>query len=641
MADVDSYNQIILNGLPYKTRGPVPDTNLAVFPGKVTIGDYGLDSNPLLSAWVMSDWTGGLGIEDMNESLDVNRYKLGTLYTRYPNQISAPFKVVDFAYTAAGVGAYDWRFIGNVKDSATGNWDLIYIAGATSLDVSSQINGALGTLSTQPVGPPVVFQGTSANTRIVMPLGSAGYAVASNAGGFLEQAADANHPALQAAVVWDNKIIGIDVDGQLWWSVEVSAANWTSYGNTAKLPSQVSTRSMTTYFDRQGAPAIYIVTDTDVWQFDPNGPELWTIDVSFPPHPYQGLASCKWGGDLYFSVGTGVHRYTGGSLSAVGLDRDGGLPIEYAGYIVGGGLVAGYNSLFAFVTAPDLSGYTFTGTTPTATSAVYEFTGIGWHMIWESTTEEIVPHSMGISRVDGVGDAFCLLWGTKDATNLTSYIHQLNLPVGFFNPRQKARTTGGYASSGWLITGVFDAGMPGYEKLANALDVTMAANDSGTFRVYYQKDDGISETGAWTQLGIVTDANPGVTTSFPFGTYDQIYPGLTFKRIRFKFSFEDGDATGGPVIMESAVLSFVKKTPPSWSWTVELDLTTSDTGRSPQVQIDELDDLLESGVMVPFVLRGETFRVYVAQLTGSLETGADESGFRRVSLLEVPLSLSD
>jgi hypothetical protein len=337
-----------------------------------------------------------------------------------------------------------------------------------------------------------------------------------------------------------------------------------------------------------------------------------------------------------------VHRYTGGSLSSVGLDRDLGLPIEYAGFIARGGLVSGYNSLFAFVTGPDLSGYTFTGTAPSSTSAIYEFTGVGWHMIWESTTETFIPHSMLVSRADDTGDAYCLMWGTRD-TGTVSTIYKMDLPIGFFNPRQKARAEGGFASSGWLITGTFDAGMKGYTKIANALDVTMAANQVGDFKVYYQADDDISESGTWTLLGIITEVSPGATTSMPFGTWSvdsPIFSGLPFQRIRFKFSFVDGSAGGGAVIMESAVLSFVKKTPPSWSWTVELDLTTAHAGRSPAVMIAELEALLDEA-FVPFVLRGQTYRVYVAQLTGSLETGADESGFRRVSLLEVPLTLTD
>lgn len=645
MADVDSYNEVLINGLPYKTRGPVPDTNLAVFPGKVTIGDYTQDSNPLLSSWVISDLTGGLGIEDMNEGTDVSRYKLGTLYTRYPNQISAPAIVETFATDALGHNA--WAALGNIKDTGTGSWDLVYIKGSANFEVHSVINGFAGNLATSPVGQSVVYQGTSGVNRVVIPLGSSGVATYSSAAAFGQRTpggtSSAGTPALQCACVWDNKLVGIDTSGQLWWTTNplVSSDNWTSYGTTAKIPAVADTRSMTTYFDRQGSPAIFIVTDTDVWQFDPNGPELFTIDVSFPPHPYQGLAACKWGGDLYFSVGTGVHRYTGGSLSAVGLDRDHGLPIEYAGFIARGGLVPGYNSLFAFVTGPDLSGYTFAGAAPTSTSAVYEFTGVGWHMIWESTTETIIPNSMLVSRADDTGDTYCLMWGTRD-TGTVSTIYKMNLPVGFFNPRQKARTTGGFGNSGWLITGTFDAGMKGYDKIANALDVTMAANFVDSFEIFYQIDDAISDDGTWTSLGLVTGGN-ATTYSLPFGTYaNGIYPGKRFQRIRFKLVYTNLDSTNDPFVIESLVLSFVKKTPPSWSWTVELDLTTSHAGRSPDVMISELSALLDESVtFVPFVLREQTYRVFVAQLTGSLETGADESGFRRISLLEVPLTLTD
>ena len=120
---VDSYNEVILNGIPLKTRGPVADTNLSVFGGKVVTGDYTKDSNPTLSAWVTSDLSGGLGVEDANEGVDQNRYLIGTLYPRFPNMISRAYKVKsisdDDAAWATAIGGKAPRFLSDILVSGT------------------------------------------------------------------------------------------------------------------------------------------------------------------------------------------------------------------------------------------------------------------------------------------------------------------------------------------------------------------------------------------------------------------------------------------------------------------------------------------------------------------------------------------
>jgi hypothetical protein len=72
---------------------------------------------------------------------------------------------------------------------------------------------------------------------------------------------------------------------------------------------------------------------------------------------------------------------------------------------------------------------------------------------------------------------------------------------------------------------------------------------------------------------------------------------------------------------------------------VGINLDESHGGLSPQDIIDALDDIIEAGVMVPFVLRGTTYRVFVSQVQGALDTGASEGGTRTVSLLQIPQTL--
>ena len=629
---VDGPNQVILNGITLKTRGPVADTNLSVFGGKVVTGDYTKDSNPTLSAWVISDLSGGLGVVDMNEGVDVNRYAEGTFYTRYPAMISRPFKVksmeeADSAWGTA-IGTSAPRFLSDLLVSGT--WQGIVSFGTAVWRLSSTA-GSLGTLTAEPVNNAITYRGAAAVDYVVIPMGASGVARLSTAYALTNTAASGTCPAAQALVLWDNKLLAIDTSGQMWYSTDPTAS-WTSYGPTAKLPSGSVPRSMVRYFDRQGQPAVFVVTDTDVWQFDPNTPEFFSVDVNFPPHPSHGLAACRWSGDLYFSVGIGVHRYTGGSLAAMGLDRDHGTQF-YAGPIIGGGLVPGYNAMYALLGRDADDSYNFE-------PALYEWSGTGWNCLWaDSTPGWPVPHSMSISRHE---DKYRLYWGYQ-ILSTDAHLLYIDLPRDFSNPRQLAGAsgsswgaptyTGEIFAGEFLNSSTFDGAMKGYNKLANALDVTIAdISSTGSLEVRYFTDN---SSGVGTLLGTITSEG---TTSLPFGTFTNgIYPGVPFERIRFKFTFTD--TTSSPFLMEAAVLSYVKITPSAYTWNFDADITTSSGGDSPQLILDQLDDILEAGVMVPFVLRGVTYRVFVSQISGSVETGADESAYRRITLLQIPQSL--
>lgn len=402
----DSYNEIILDGMPLKLRGTMPDSNLATFQRKMVIGDYDKDSNPLLSSWVISDLSGGHGVYDMHEASDSTRYRIGDFNTRYAGQIASPDYSVSFS-TSPGIYA---RYLG----------DLFYlnvwyamiaiegVGGYASLYRRSwnpSVMQPAGTIN-EPRGHSVAFRGLAADTYLVVPTGVKGYSVIRQTDlAVTNFAPSITVPAMLDVAMWDEKLIGIDLDGQLWWAIN-PLGPWTSYGSTSKLPTAEVPHRLISFFDRNGQPCIFVLTERRLWQFDPSGPQIFTVDVQFPPGPHQGLSGDKWSGDLYFSVGMGVHRYTGGALSAIGLDRDNGIPLEYNGWIVD--MAAGYNSLYALVTQPDLTPYTFPAGAPTPVSSLHEWSGSGWRMIWSKAGVTAAPYSMGISRASG---GQLLIWG--------------------------------------------------------------------------------------------------------------------------------------------------------------------------------------------------------------------------------------
>ena len=632
-----SFLEVILDGVAFPLQRPLQDNNLRTFQSRITIGDPSKDSNPLLSSWVISDLSGGHGVDDMAENLDVARYWYGTLYTRYPGQITKSYAVRDYLTSVNdGINA---RFAGDINVSGTWQPFHTLLIGA-NWTLSSSPTGN-DTITGEPVNQCVVYRGQHANDCLLIPMGANGFAVVDPvAATTTNHAADATHPAMQAVTVWDNKCVALDTDGVLWWTVDPTGA-WTQYASTATLPRSSVAMNLVPYFDRQGNPTLFAITDTDLWQYNLDIPEVFTVGVSFPPHPYHGLAACTWGGDLYFSVGMGVHRYAGGSLMAMGLDRDHGLPAEYTGYIVQGGLVAGYNGMYAFVAAPDLSNDTWPDGEPDPVPSIHEWTGSGWHQIWQGEVgDQLVPYSMAISRSELTADqTHCLVWGIENATANTAYIKQMMLPVTFANPRQRARKEGGFQSGGFLYTGRFDAGMKGYIKIANALDLTIPAIPSGSdLSVYYQLNGEIDAPE--TLLGTISAAGDH---SLPFGTVDtvfgtSIYPGVPFEHIRLKFILDD--ATDDAFIMESAVLSFLKTLPPANTWTAYIDCTKEGPGGyGPEDMMAKIKALHEADTWTHMIYRRRVYRVSITGNTGTKQGGTDERGIRVVTILEIPQSL--
>ena len=70
---VVSKNEVYLNGTYYPISRPVQKGLASIFPAKVTIGDTTRDSQTRASVISWSDFRGGIGVERMESSVDVNR----------------------------------------------------------------------------------------------------------------------------------------------------------------------------------------------------------------------------------------------------------------------------------------------------------------------------------------------------------------------------------------------------------------------------------------------------------------------------------------------------------------------------------------------------------------------------------------
>lgn len=628
-SSVDAYNDIIIDGWHFRPTADSLAQFQAVdrFPGKITVGDYSLDSNDLLSAWVISDLTGGHGVADLKEGVDDNRYRFGDIYTRYPQQFCKPFQI---ANTSAGSGSF--FPLGDILHGS----NISFIA-SSGTDLYDDLTDTTNNLTGSPASKGVAFRGAGTLTMFYIPMGNNGYATYDPVTpGFGNHNAVGDADNFQAFCVWDNKLIGITNGGQLYYATTTpagagTATTFTSYGSDGKLDSGIEPKALHVFYNRAGEPAVHIVTNSGVWVFDAATPRIYQIPDFETQHPYMGIASCVWRGNLYVSAGLTVLRYNGNVVDPIGLDRDDGLPYLYqgasatyanTGYIRD--LTPGLNGVYALVRG--------LFSTPTYYTSVHEWSGFGWHCLWagSSTRGAVRAH------VSKANSQYRLYWGLSDAG---LYFYQ-TLPVSFTNPREAIDASGfnfgADQTTYYLETGRFDANMPGYRKIANAVEVDVRTCPADTtITIKYRIDQDTS----WTTLGSITTTGH---STLQFGTLsaDGIYPGVAWEKIEFRMEFTELLASQYTAVVDSLVFSFLKLQNPSIAYTMDLDLTTEHMGKSPKQMLDKLMALRTDDVFFALKHRGDTYRIRIAGVSGREEYGlSDSRGIYSVSILEIPTRL--
>ena len=649
---VSRTDEISLNSVRYPIAGPVTTVLASIYPSKVVLGDTTKDSQLRASVAAWGDFRGGIGAEEVVSIEDpLNRAWWSTLNLRNQGHLVMPpltESAKEDLSTAIGILV---EFKSEIYCTAN--------------------NGASTTLhkfadGTDDWGNSIKTLDDNATDALAITLGGTDYMIIATAGSTASSywystdgttgntTKDTTNTKYLAE--WDDRLWGIDADGQLWWAHTIGTEN-----NDAVLPLMAGADEVTDLFvgrSAAGEPILYAATRRGLWAHDAPNSRFIQTELSLPFHPQAGEGCVKWRDSIYYPAGLGVYRYTPGSttfISAMGPDRDDGVPTVYRGSITG--LIASHNDLLAMVDGsappaemPGLWGsYGQLGDSntidQTGYSSIMAWNERGWEVKW--TSANAINNQM---RAGVVSNAYASTGSRKD-TKYRAYwaedttVHFQALPVGVENPRQ--RTTFSYAASGEHQTPWFSAGQAEVEKLALRLKIEVESATSTEHVTVYYGVDGDDDT--WTQF---TDTETGDSTfdssddriegngitTFSFGGVSTP-TGTAFRSIRFKLELARGADPGKSPDVRSITLEYRKKLPAKWGHSATIDLQNEYGGRSTNELRAALVDATESSALVEFTFRDDTsnernYYVDVSAVEGLEFTGHNEAGTTKLLLVE-------
>ena len=625
----NSWGTAHIDGKAIPIDGRIRMANLATLSQRLTFGDYTLSSDQYLSVWVQSDWTGGGQVEDLREPSHGQRLRHATAETTHPRMLTQPLETVSHTIDLPGMPATatplgDYEVGGDLLFWAAFDEELRFWDTTTEAFIDGD------TLSAVPVGKGVVF-----DDLLWIPLGSSGYDTWDGA-----TVVNATSVLPIEFVEWDDKLVCLTTSGQV--AMHQSGSTGWDIRPELTLKGDRTPRHLVVWWSQDGFPTLYVVTSRDVWAVDFVVPKLYRTGLRFPVHPDHGLAAASWRDDaMYVSVGVGVHQLSRGNvISAMGLDRDDGLPANFRGRIVD--LEPEYNGLLALVEGiatvavgddeslgPAIEETSILDdalivpeSSSSASSTLQRYTGTGWHTVWESDSAEGTPTRVMVSEADG---EYSMWWGYAG-----SMYRQL-LRRTFYNPRQGAQLgIDRFALESNLFTGRFDANLQAFHKLASHVEVHLDPLSVGEMDIYYSTDhfDGQRLLGTVSGTGqqfLLFDPND-----------DGWYEGDGFHWIEFEYRLSNDDAT------ETVIVNFVNLyflvlplQTRSWQMSVPLEMVEQWKGRGAQEIADQFDDLAVGEEFVSFKHRDRVYRVKVAQTTGAEATGEDRRSARSLSIIEI------
>mgnify|MGYP003114299343 FL=1 len=631
-------NEVYLNGNYYPITRPVQQVLASIYPAKVVIGDTTRDSQSRASVISWSDFRGGIGVERMEGSADVDRAWWSTCSLRYKRHLVLPAK------TRGGISNSDTT--GSSLDIIQEyNGELYCVYSNKKIYKFNTGNDGFGSaLNELPATPTDSLEVRIGGKLYLVVAYGTGYMYVKSkfedddtATKLLESDDTYNDDSSYATkflTFWDDKLWGIGDNGQLWYATALGTE-----ALDAKLP--LPDGHVTDLFvarNANGDPVIYAMTKEGLYAHDFNEGIFVETQLALPFHNENGKGSVRWRDSVYIPAGLGIYKYINGSNSAVvsvvGPDRDDGLPSDNRGSI--NKLMGTHNELIALVdgtlTPSNVDMFASGNESSviddsTGFSAILGWNEIGWEVKWTASGSD-QGKKITAGFVTDVGgnlsttNAYRMYWGFDGEL----YYQQLQSDV--INPNQVVNYDYEDSVDGIHYTPHFSADQVEVDKLALELKVeTDDCDTNQTIAVAYALDYGTT----YTSLGTISSNG---TTTYTFGSG----VGTAFRAIQFKLTLATNTVNKSPDLI-NLTLIYRKKLETKFGWSVNLDINKTYKGKTSKTLRANILSAIQSNTLLEFTYRDDssTNRNYYVDITsaqGLEQTAYDERGSTQLLLTE-------
>ena len=641
-AQVQDSSEIILYGQRYRLspddRGNAGKVNVTLatsFPPKMDIGsEFSRPSNPIVESYTVDDLRGGMGLVNYRTPADLNRYWYaenfdGTFLRAWTvgPQVTTTAAWPGGSARPAGIG---WLASSNVVAVSTDTGPEIYNLSGDPPAWSALID----TLPADLEGEIIEF-----SQRLFHPLGSYGYSYQATAASVATDVpTGANDPRAICFAVWDDKIWALDIVGKLWQSTTGDAGSWTGL---ATVPPIVGIGGgdppgflqLVVYNDAGGDLTLWALTTRGAWIYDAVNDKWFATNFTYPHH----YVATNGVGETERTLGI-AHldsiylRYERDKLAK--LTMGGGIlqvdpfasPFEPDGpWIPHDGYFAAFTyqgfRLFVLVSAQGGAGVQSLART------IFMFDQRGWHPIATISTSD--SEGANFFRVVTTSDGSKLYWHEISGTSKISYIDLTK----FSGHPTLAGSTREYAASGTVELPIFNAWNSTQTKIAQQARIKLSgAGSSATVQLAYRINGSV---GAYTNVGSAIATTDEVV--IPLGTNNT---GIAFKSWQWEVTFTAPGSSNIAPKVEYLALDYVRKEEVQRGFQVNLDLSTSYFGRSPQQMLDDIWVHMKAESWGTFAYKDDaddtrSYLVKVMRPGGEEGTGGDTTGRYSLFLIEM------
>ena len=634
-------DHIMLEDTYFKLKSPVIRVNMSSqFPGKIVIGDYGLNDNPIISTYNIVDLRGGMGMwrypSQAGVISDTDRYwNAQNFNPAFPSAMTLGPKANTLVSTVAQTNNKGSLFIDSRSSSAYIGWVNSGTAYYKTDLLGSTWSGTAGTFTagTYEVGKVVSFQGTLIipTTDTANIWGWAG-AISVSPTSLVALPASATSAGFNycSYSVLDNRLYGIREDGAVV-SYPAGFSTATILG-TLDIPNYGYPGFKLVVFDDSNSDnTLWVIGSNGAWIYDVASTTFIRSKINLMPRKqrYYQETSVGWetpdavAGDRLLLV-----RNNLGLLSVQ--SNNGAIVLEDISLDKNGISSSNITEIYAIDSWERDEFFAWTGKTNTSSNDANLLwnNGRGFHPLYTGVSNaKQSPHSMATGVMNNGTGVFKAVCAFVDNTVLKYVV------LDDLRENPLFSTTRTYATSGYVELPIFDAGYEAQNKMALKMRIKCShASATETVQVSYRTNVS-SASDSYTNLGSAITAN--TEQILYFGTNSQ---GLEFKNIQFKFTLASAGSTLAPII-EYISVDFMRLPEVLRGFTVTLD--TSSEGSLTEAELNEkIWSLVTTNNLLSFTYKDNTstersFLVKPLSPDGVEHSGNREGGQYTLYLVEL------